>query len=70
MGFNIVPGLGYERVDPNEFGLVDPNDCMRVAIKPEARIPYATANGTLALGCGDSVLLTHPITGQSANAAS
>ncbi|TLS48761.1 styrene monooxygenase [Paenibacillus antri] len=59
-----------ERVDPNEFRLVDPNAYMRVAIKPELRIPYATANGTLALGCGDSVALNDPITGQGANAAS
>ena len=60
----------YERVRVDEFRLVDPNAYMRVAIKPEVRVPYTTANGTIVLGCGDSVALNDPITGQGANAAS
>jgi hypothetical protein len=60
----------YERVDPEQFRLVDEHAYNRLAIKPEVRIPYLMLNGTLVLGCGDSVTLNDPITGQGANAAS
>ncbi|KRF13574.1 styrene monooxygenase/indole monooxygenase family protein [Paenibacillus sp. Soil787] len=60
----------FDRVNRKDFRLVDPMAYIRIAIKPEVRIPYTTVNGTLILGCGDSVVLNDPITGQGANAAS
>jgi flavin-dependent dehydrogenase len=60
----------YERVDEKEFRLVDENAYTRVAINPEVRLPYTTFNNTLVLGCGDSVAINDPITGQGANTAS
>src|SRR5690606_38211009 len=38
--------------------------------KPTVRIPYTMIGGKLVLGCGDSVVLNDPITGQGANCAS
>jgi flavin-dependent dehydrogenase len=66
---NYFPHI-FERLNVNEFRLVDSTAYNRVAIKPEVRIPYTTLNRTLILGCGDSVVLNDPITGQGANAAS
>jgi flavin-dependent dehydrogenase len=43
---------------------------VRIAIKPEMYIPYTMVDNTLVLGCGDSVVLNDPITGQGANTAS
>jgi flavin-dependent dehydrogenase len=60
----------FERVNSKDFRLVDPMAYNRIAIKPEVRIPYTTVSGNLILGCGDSVVLNDPITGQGANTAS
>ncbi|WNR44427.1 styrene monooxygenase/indole monooxygenase family protein [Paenibacillus roseipurpureus] len=60
----------YERINLDAFHLVDPLSYLRLAIQPKVRIPYTTVNGTLVIGCGDSVTLNDPITGQGANAAS
>lgn len=60
----------YERVNVKEFRLADPLSYVRMAIKPEVRIPYTMVDGTPVIGCGDSVVLNDPITGQGANAAS
>jgi hypothetical protein len=60
----------FKRVNSKDFRLVDPMAYNRIAIKPEVRIPYSTVNGNLILGCGDSVVLNDPITGQGANTAS
>jgi ribulose 1,5-bisphosphate synthetase/thiazole synthase len=60
----------HERINVDEFRLVDPVSYVQMAIQPEIRIPYTMVNGTLVVGCGDSVVLNDPITGQGANAAS
>lgn len=60
----------YERVNEKEFKLVDDHAYVRMAIKPELRIPYTMLNNTLILGCGDSVILNDPVTGQGANTTS
>jgi hypothetical protein len=60
----------FARVNVDQFRLVDDMAYTRMAIKPEVRIPYTTVNGTLVIGCGDSVALNDPITGQGANVAS
>ncbi len=59
-----------ERINEDEFRLADPLSYVQMAIQPAIRIPYTTVNGTLTVGCGDSVALNDPITGQGANAAS
>ncbi len=59
-----------KRINADEFRLVDPLSYVQMAIQPVVRIPYTMLNGTLAVGCGDSVVLNDPITGQGANAAS
>lgn len=59
----------YDKVNVREFRPIDPLSYIRMAIQPEVRIPYTTINGTLVIGCGDSVALNDPITGQGANAA-
>lgn len=59
----------YDKINIREFRLVDPLSYIRMAIQPKVRIPYTTVNGTLVVGCGDSVTLNDPITGQGANAA-
>ncbi|WP_123041433.1 styrene monooxygenase/indole monooxygenase family protein [Cohnella candidum] len=60
----------YERVDEERFRLVDDQAYTRLAIQPRFHLPYTSVNGTLVLGCGDSVALNDPITGQGANLAS
>jgi hypothetical protein len=60
----------HERINVAEFRLVDPLSYVQMAIQPKIRIPYTMVKGTLAVGCGDSVVLNDPITGQGANAAS
>ncbi|NOU71297.1 styrene monooxygenase [Paenibacillus sp. LMG 31458] len=63
------PGI-YERVDLDRFSLVDEAAYLQTAITPFIRRPYLMLNGTLVLGCGDSVFLADPITGQGCNTAS
>jgi 2-polyprenyl-6-methoxyphenol hydroxylase-like FAD-dependent oxidoreductase len=60
----------FDRVNVDRFRLVDDLAYTRMAIKPEVRIPYTIMHGTLVIGCGDSVALNDPITGQGANVAS
>jgi hypothetical protein len=60
----------YERVDLDRFSLVDEAAYLQTAITPFIRRPYLMLNGTLVLGCGDSVFPTDPITGQGCNTAS
>jgi len=60
----------YKRVHPEKFRLIDDMAYTRMAIKPELRIPYTMINQTLVIGCGDSVFLNDPITGQGANTTS
>ncbi|WP_408006122.1 styrene monooxygenase/indole monooxygenase family protein [Pseudalkalibacillus sp. A8] len=59
-----------KRVDKERFFLADENGFLQVAVKPEIRRPHITFNEKLVLGCGDSVFLNDPITGQGCNLAS
>ncbi|MEC0258708.1 styrene monooxygenase/indole monooxygenase family protein [Paenibacillus lautus] len=60
----------YERIDMERFALIDENAFLQTAITPVIHRPYAIMDGTLILGCGDSVFLSDPITGQGCNTAS
>lgn len=58
------------RIDPAKFALIDDNAYLLTAVTPAVHRPYVMHNGTLILGCGDSVFLADPITGQGCNTAS
>jgi 2-polyprenyl-6-methoxyphenol hydroxylase-like FAD-dependent oxidoreductase len=60
----------YGRVDPDRFTLVDEAAYLHTAVTPVIHRPYLMLNGTLVIGCGDSVFLADPITGQGCNMAS
>ncbi|PTX49808.1 flavin-dependent dehydrogenase [Melghirimyces profundicolus] len=60
----------HGRIAPGEFGLVDENAYLQVALTPAIRRPYLSVNGTPVIGCGDSVFLNDPITGQGSNVSS
>jgi flavin-dependent dehydrogenase len=60
----------FNRLSENEFSLVDEKAYTRMAIRPQIRVPFLIVNDKLVLGCGDSVFLNDPITGQGANTAS
>ncbi|MDQ0057854.1 styrene monooxygenase/indole monooxygenase family protein [Paenibacillus harenae] len=60
----------YGRIDPDRFSLTDEAAYLQTAITPVVHHPYFMLNGTLVLGCGDSVILADPITGQGCNTAS
>lgn len=60
----------YRRMNIEEFALTDENAFLQVAINPEIRKPYLTFNDKLIVGCGDSVFLNDPITGQGCNLSS
>ncbi|MCM3092737.1 MULTISPECIES: styrene monooxygenase/indole monooxygenase family protein [unclassified Cytobacillus] len=60
----------HERIDQDRFALSDENAFLKVAIKPVIRKPYATMKNKLIVGCGDSVFLNDPITGQGCNLSS
>jgi hypothetical protein len=60
----------YERVCPNEFGLVRPLDLHRGAITPAARQGHIQLdNGRYAIAIGDAHVQNDPVLGQGANAA-
>lgn len=60
----------HERTNRQEFRLCDDQGYMQIAIKPVVRKPYLLVDGKLILGCGDSVVLNDPITGQGSNTTS
>ncbi len=60
----------YERIDHEEFGLIEPSSYVNLAITPVIRTPYQMMQGKLVIGCGDSVILNDPVTGQGANTTS
>lgn len=60
----------YGRIHADEFSLADHGAYLQTAITPVIRRPYVMHNDTLVLGCGDSVFLADPITGQGCNTAS
>ncbi|WP_274520442.1 styrene monooxygenase/indole monooxygenase family protein [Paenibacillus beijingensis] len=58
------------RIDQDRFGPADERAILQTAITPVIYRPYTSVNGTLIVGCGDSVFLNDPITGQGCNTAS
>jgi hypothetical protein len=60
----------HKRLDIKQFALCDKNAFLQVAITPKIRLPYITYKDKLVLGCGDSVFLNDPITGQGCNLSS
>lgn len=60
----------HERIDQDRFALSDENAFLKVAINPVIRKPYGTIKNKLIVGCGDSVFLNDPITGQGCNLSS
>jgi hypothetical protein len=60
----------YNRVDNEKFSLCDENGFMQIAYIPVIRKPYLMVQNKLVLGCGDSVFLNDPLTGQGSNLAS
>lgn len=60
----------HERIIDSEFMLCDDKAFLQIAITPEVRIPYTMINNRIVLGCGDSVILNDPITGQGSNLSS
>jgi Styrene monooxygenase A putative substrate binding domain len=60
----------FNRIDEKVFALCDDNAFLQTAITPVIRKPYLTAKNKLIVGCGDSVFLNDPITGQGCNLSS
>ncbi|MFP7176685.1 styrene monooxygenase/indole monooxygenase family protein [Priestia filamentosa] len=60
----------HERIEQDIFTLSDEKAFLQIAIKPVIRKPYATFKNKLVIGCGDSVFLNDPITGQGCNLSS
>ncbi|TWE01926.1 flavin-dependent dehydrogenase [Neobacillus bataviensis] len=60
----------YNRMDGKHFALCDENSFLQTAITPVIRKPYLLVNNKLVVGCGDSVFLNDPITGQGCNLSS
>jgi hypothetical protein len=60
----------YKRIDIENFALCDEKAYMQIAYIPVVRKPYLMVKDKLVLGCGDSVFLNDPITGQGSNLAS
>ncbi|MBM7584522.1 hypothetical protein JOC86_001059 [Bacillus pakistanensis] len=60
----------HKRIDQENFALSDERGFLQNAINPVIRKPYVTFNHKLVVGCGDSVFLNDPITGQGCNLSS
>ncbi|WP_404354798.1 styrene monooxygenase [Cytobacillus firmus] len=60
----------HERIQQNIFALSDDKAFLNVAIKPVIRKPYVIFKNKIVVGCGDSVFLNDPITGQGCNLSS
>ena len=60
----------HERIQQDIFALSDDKAFLNVAIKPEIRKPYVIFKNKIVVGCGDSVFLNDPITGQGCNLSS
>ncbi|MCZ8521283.1 MULTISPECIES: styrene monooxygenase/indole monooxygenase family protein [Paenibacillus] len=58
------------RIDDRGLRLCDERGYVQMAVQPAVFRPYCMVGGTLAVGCGDSVVLNDPITGQGSNTAS
>lgn len=60
----------HKRIEQDIFALSDEKSFLQIAIKPVIRKPYITFKNKLVMGCGDSVFLNDPITGQGCNLSS
>ncbi|WP_163139648.1 styrene monooxygenase/indole monooxygenase family protein [Bacillus sp. 22-7] len=60
----------HDRIQQNIFALSDDKAFLNVAIKPVIRKPYVIFKNKIVVGCGDSVFLNDPITGQGCNLSS
>ncbi|WP_285766101.1 styrene monooxygenase/indole monooxygenase family protein [Peribacillus sp. SI8-4] len=60
----------YNRLEREKFKLCDENGWLQTAITPVIRKPYLIDQGKLVIGCGDSVFINDPITGQGCNLSS
>ncbi|MGG0386114.1 styrene monooxygenase/indole monooxygenase family protein [Priestia filamentosa] len=60
----------HKRIEQDIFALSDEKSFLQIAIKPVIRKPYVTFKNKLVIGCGDSVFLNDPITGQGCNLSS
>ncbi|MFC7394346.1 styrene monooxygenase/indole monooxygenase family protein [Scopulibacillus cellulosilyticus] len=60
----------YKRIKEDEFTLCDENSFLQIAFIPVIRRPYLFIKNKLVVGCGDSIFLNDPITGQGSNLAS
>lgn len=60
----------HERIQQDIFALSDDKAFLNVAIKPVIRKPYVIFKNKIVIGCGDSVFLNDPITGQGCNLSS
>ncbi|MGG3574207.1 styrene monooxygenase/indole monooxygenase family protein [Bacillus gobiensis] len=60
----------YNRINEEQFAICDNKAFLQMAITPVIRRPYVTYHDKLVLGCGDSVFLNDPISGQGCNLSS
>ena len=60
----------HTRIEEENFALMDENSFLQTAITPVIRKPYLLVKNKLVVGCGDSVFLNDPITGQGCNLSS
>jgi hypothetical protein len=60
----------HGRIDGENFALSDDLGYLQTALTPVIRKPYLMVNNKLVVGCGDSVFLNDPITGQGCNLSS
>ncbi|WP_245592224.1 styrene monooxygenase/indole monooxygenase family protein [Ectobacillus panaciterrae] len=60
----------HKRIAEEKFSLCDEHGFLQTAIIPAIRKPYLTVKNKLVVGCGDSVFLNDPITGQGCNLSS
>lgn len=66
---NFFPDI-YKRIEEKKFALCDEHGFLQIAVTPIIRKPYLTVKNKLVVGCGDSVFLNDPITGQGCNLSS
>lgn len=60
----------YSRMNEQNLALSDEHSFLQTAVTPVIRKPYLMVKNKLVMGCGDSVFLNDPITGQGCNLSS
>lgn len=60
----------YSRMNEQNLRLSDEQGFLQTAVTPVIRKPYLMVKDKLVIGCGDSVFLNDPITGQGCNLSS